>query len=88
MESPTLIVMFVYLFLYGNPDCVTNRSNLFLISFFVIHYLNRAVIYPFRMSQSAPMPITVLLIAWSYVIWNSFTQAVALTRVIAYPSVV
>jgi hypothetical protein len=84
MESPTLIVMSLYLFLYGSKDCIQNQGNQFLISFFVIHYINRALIYPLRMSQGAPMPIAVLLIAWFYVIWNSFTQAVALTRVNLY----
>jgi 3-oxo-5-alpha-steroid 4-dehydrogenase 1 len=87
MESPTLIIMSLLFFHFGSKDAIQSRSNQFLISFFVIHYLNRAVIYPFRMSQSAPMPITVLLIAWLYVVWNSFTQAIALTRVLTYPSV-
>jgi 3-oxo-5-alpha-steroid 4-dehydrogenase 1 len=86
MESPTIIVMSLFVFLYGSNDCIQNQGNQFLISFFVIHYINRALIYPLRMSQGAPMPIAVLLIAWFYVIWNSFTQAIALTRVNIYPS--
>lgn len=84
MESPTLIIMSLFYFKYHSELCVTNISNKLLISLFVIHYINRAIIYPFRMSQGAPMPIIVLLIAWFYVIWNSFTQALALTRVFQY----
>lgn len=84
MESPTLIIMSLFYFKYGSEICLTSLSNKLLMSLFIIHYINRAVIYPFRMSQGTPMPIIVLLIAWFYVIWNSFTQALALTRVFRY----
>ena len=84
MESPTLIIMSFFYFLYGSKSCTSSLTNQILISLFVIHYINRSLIYPFRMSQSASMPIGVLLIAWFYVIWNSFTQAIALTRVFQY----
>lgn len=86
MESPTLIVMALFVFVYGTKECCQSQANQFLILLFTIHYCNRALIYPFRMSQGAPMPIGVFLIAWLYVIWNSFTQAIALTRVNIYPS--
>ncbi len=61
--------------------------NVVLLSLFVIHYIQRALIYPlFRMkSGAAPMPISVMFMAFLFCLWNGLTQSVALSNVELYP---
>jgi len=50
-------------------------------------YVHRAVIYPlFRMpSNCAPMPVSVMLLAFLFCCWNGFTQSISLLMVERYP---
>ena len=56
--------------------------NKILMLLFVLHYLNRSIIYPFRMGyysqRNTPMPITVMLCAFAFCTWNGFNQSVSL----------
>jgi len=46
-------------------------SNRLLLGFFFLHYLQRAVIYPLRMSpNTTPMPMTVVLVAFCFTSFN------------------
>lgn len=79
MESPNLwITAIVYLY-FSNEGCSSNRYNSTLTCMFVLHYMNRSVLYPLRMPRDAnPMPISVCFLAFSYCVWNGLTQALSL----------
>lgn len=79
MESPNLFIpMAVYLH-YATPRCSSNYSNNILMCMFVMHYINRAILYPLRMARDAsPMPLTVALLAFFFTSWNGLMQALSL----------
>jgi len=79
MESPNLFIpMAVYLH-YATPRCSSNYSNNILMCMFVMHYINRAIIYPLRMARDAsPMPLTVAVLAFVFTCWNGLMQALSL----------
>lgn len=52
-------------------DNFTGRMNIFLLFMFVMHYINRAIIYPFRLNSSShPVPLPVFISAMLYTTWN------------------
>ncbi len=53
--------------------------NACLLAMYGIHYINRTLIYPFRV-KSNPVPISIPLSALSYTLMNSYLQTAALTR--------
>ena len=79
MESPNLWVPGIIYVHFSSASCASNPYNNRLIVMFLIHYINRAVLYPLRMPRDAnPMPISVSLMAFLYCIWNGLTQSLAL----------
>lgn len=84
MESPTLYTM-GYMLLKGRRECTGSVVNMALVMMFVIHYINRSLVFPFRMAQGAPMPISVMLMAFVYCFWNGCTQGLFLSKVYSYP---
>lgn len=79
MESPNLWVSAIVYLYYSEESCSSNRHNNTLMCMFVLHYLNRSVLYPLRMPRDAnPMPISVCLLAFCYCVWNGLTQALSL----------
>jgi hypothetical protein len=78
MESPNLWVpAFVYI-LYKRGN-LNNYCNLLLFCCFLLHYVNRAIIYPLRMVQtSKPMPLTVCILAFMFCTWNGLLQSMSL----------
>ena len=46
----------------------------FLISIWVIHYINRSIIFPLRINKSSEIPISVILSAIFFNIINGFTN--------------
>ena len=82
MESPNLVIpMIVYLH-YKTPECAANYSNNILICLFIMHYINRCILYPLRMSREAsPMPLSVAVMAFIFTSWNATMQALSLGMV-------
>ena len=79
MESPNLWIPGVVYVHYANEACANNPYNNKLIAMFVLHYINRTMLYPLRMPKDAnPMPISICLMAFIYCIWNALTQSLAL----------
>lgn len=78
MESPNLWVTALVYWNYGRD--MTSLANKLLLSCFVVHYINRSIVYPLRMSssQSAPMPLAVCSLAFLFCCWNSLLQSLAL----------
>ena len=85
MESPNLITPVIF---YLTMRCtgLAYTVNKCLIGFFILHYIHRSIIYPlYRMPKTtAPMPITVCFLAFSFCTWNSFQQCLSLLIVHRY----
>lgn len=83
MESPNLIITVFCMMLHEGP---LNQTNKVFLSFFILHYIQRTIIYPFRMSPKCnPMPVSIMLAAFTYTSWNGFNMAVHLCFVASYP---
>ena len=67
MESPNIwIAYLVYAYRPSSSDeIISNVHNQILLGCFILHYINRCIIYPLRMesNSSAPMPITVSILS-------------------------
>lgn len=69
MEIPVLIVtVFLYIYTKSWQDLMSTV----LISFLVIHYTQRSLIYPFLMRGKSKMPISVVLMGAVFNIVNSY----------------
>merc|ERR1719272_1198558 len=74
MECPTLVLTVVLLWL-GPSDCLTARpSNLIILGLFVLHYIQRSLIYPLRIRGGAPMPTFIFISALTFCAWNGYLQ--------------
>ena len=87
MESPNLWVTMIVGLHFSNPQCTASTANMVLVGMFVLHYTNRAVLYPLRMRRDAsPMPISVTALAFLYCCWNGTLQALSLIVVNPLPA--
>ena len=86
MESPNLWISMIVGLHYSNAKCLSSRANTLLLGLFLLHYVNRAVVYPLRMRRDAsPMPISVTALAFLYCCWNGSLQALSLLVVNPLP---
>jgi 3-oxo-5-alpha-steroid 4-dehydrogenase 1 len=70
MESPALL-LFAFLFLSGRNSITTVPFIFF--SLWMIHYLNRTVVFPFRLqTKGKKMPVTIVLMAFCFNLVNAF----------------
>lgn len=80
MECPTLVLTVVLVWI-GPSDCLTARpSNLVILSLFVLHYIQRSLIYPLRIRGGAPMPTFIFISALTFCAWNGYLQVRDLTH--------
>jgi 3-oxo-5-alpha-steroid 4-dehydrogenase 1 len=81
MESPNLWVSMICVVAAARSSKPHLHSlpNLVLLVLFCLHYVNRALIFPFRMRSSAPMPFSVMGLAWLFCVCNGYLQARWLT---------
>lgn len=84
MESPNVFVSALLWDADGNTS-VKGKANKVLLGLFVLHYTNRSFVYPLRMAESKPMPLSVMLMAWSFCCLNGYLQARYLTKFYTYP---
>lgn len=84
MESPNLWVTYAVCEYIGY-DKLKNIPNVVLLSLFLLHYINRSIIYPLQMQPAQPMPLSVMYLAMTYCSWNAFQQTLALCIVFDYP---
>lgn len=49
---------------------VFQPANAVLLSLFVLHYINRAIVYPLRMKKSHPVPVLVVACAFTFCTCN------------------
>jgi len=85
MESPTLWVSAICCYLARDEPAMASTPNRVLLALFCVHYVNRALIYPFRMRSGAPMPASICFFAWAFCATNGYLQARALTKFVVYP---
>lgn len=83
MESPNLWVPIV-LHLLRADTLLSHLVNRILISLFFVHYVHRAVLFPLRMPESSPMPLSVCALAVLYCLWNACLQSLHLMVVRRY----
>lgn len=98
MESPNLwmSILIFTLSISACVDCTIDRAamlrnpelrpNIILISCFMLHYIHRSIIYPIRMQTGNKMPLSVMLLAFTFCCWNGFNQATSILIVSEYPS--
>jgi 3-oxo-5-alpha-steroid 4-dehydrogenase 1 len=84
-ESPTLIAA-AACWLVGSKECKENPGNIVALGCFVIHYINRAILYPLRMKGSKPIPLPVMLMATAFCAANGYIQSRCLTRFTVVPT--
>ena len=88
MESPNLWMPVIIFNYFGSSDCFASIANKILLTMFIIHYIQRSIIYPvFRVcgKHHQPTPVSVTLLAFLYCTWNAFNQSLALLVVTVYP---
>lgn len=70
MELPVLVV-FTWLFFTGNAE--KNIPVYVIYSLFMLHYINRVFIFPFRIrSKKGQMPVVIVLLAVFFNVCNGF----------------
>ena len=97
METPNLwtTAFFAYV-AYAHIDAVSNESrnirshlgdvpNMILLGLFLLHYINRSIVYPLKMTQATPMPASVMFMAFCFCTWNGAQQSANLILVKSYP---
>ena len=85
MECPNLVFAF-YFFFVKNDGLRLPLVNKVLLGYFVFHYINRDLIYPFRTRGGKPMPFSVMMGAFLYTSWNGYVQSRFLTEEKMYDS--
>ena len=69
-ELPNLI--WVIYFLFFRKDTLTLSYSLF-----IIHYINRDIIYPLRLKSPTALPLEIVLSAFSFTLANGYLQSIA-----------
>jgi len=89
-ESPCLLWVAVCLaWRWNDSDDVNDGlrgmplGNRLLLTWFVIHYIYRSIIYPLQQSTTSKTPLGVAVMAWSYCMVNGYLQSRPLTAPVA-----
>jgi uncharacterized membrane protein len=91
MECPNIFIVGGMLYYaYYVKGITVALPNWLLLGKFLLHYIQRSVLYPMKMTsgQGSPMPVSVMMMGNLYVSWNAFTQALALIFVVKYRFVI
>ncbi len=81
MESPNLVAPF----LFACGPLSGSVTHAFLVSLFVLHYVHRALIYPFRARLAKPMPFSVFLMSAAWTSLNGVAHGIWLGWYLALP---
>lgn len=85
MEIPNLwvsLIVYIYRGHVSDPAIYGDVNKLALFCF-LLHYVNRSIIYPYRMRTNSctPMPASVMFAALVFCSWNGLNQATSLILV-------
>lgn len=83
-ECPTLFAAYLC-WMAGDVRCTSSKGNQLVTLCFVVHYVNRSIIYPLQMKGSKPTPFLVMLMAMLFCILNGYLQCRSLTRYLIVP---
>ena len=78
-EIPNLLWALYFIFYLGNS------INLPYI-LFIIHYINRDIIYPLNLKSNTKVPLEIMLSAFSFTFGNGYLQGIANQQYIPQPS--
>lgn len=84
-ECPTLFAAAIC-WATGSPESKSSPGNLLVLLCFVLHYINRSIIYPLRMKGSKPTPFLIMLMALIFCAMNGYLQCRSLTRFLIIPA--
>jgi 3-oxo-5-alpha-steroid 4-dehydrogenase 1 len=73
METPALLT---FVIIWAASERRTNPVGLVLLLFWVVHYANRALVYPFRLRSSRPsITVSVILMGACFNVGNGYLNA-------------
>jgi steroid 5-alpha reductase family enzyme len=72
MESPCLLVMFVFFFFSDKWFSVT---HIVFLVIWALHYGHRVLLYPFQILNGKRMPLTISLMGFTFNLINTYIQA-------------
>lgn len=70
MEIPNLLWVLYFIFIIGD-------SLSWGYCLFIIHYINRTIIYPLRLNTNTPLPLEIVLTAFSFTFANGYIQGIS-----------
>ncbi|OWF54338.1 3-oxo-5-alpha-steroid 4-dehydrogenase 1-like [Mizuhopecten yessoensis] len=73
-EIPSILVP-LYLLLITDSPRISHTPNRILLSCFIIHYLQRALIFPFLIRGGKPTPLVPFVLALVFCLANGYVQA-------------
>jgi steroid 5-alpha-reductase len=85
MEGINIWITLYIFFHLSNEKLIRSQGNQICLGLFVLHYINRSFIYPFRMRNPTPMTIFIMCASTSFCSWNSINQALSLLVVNEIP---
>ena len=85
MESVNIWVILFVCYHYGVDEFQKSVANEVIIALFMLHYVNRSFIFPFRMKSPAPMTIFIFCASSTFCFWNSMNQAFSILVVNRIP---
>lgn len=78
-ECPTLVAACVC-WMSGSPQSTQSMGNNLILLCFVVHYINRTIVYPLRTQGSKPIPLPVMLMALAFCAVNGYIQCRSVTQ--------
>lgn len=85
-EIPNLVWIFIPIIYPQSFLCRDSHSNIILLVLFAIHYINRTLIYPFRIKSKRGFPLLVMLFAFAFTSINGYIQVRSLASFSCHPS--
>jgi len=73
-ESPSLLWMLFSWHQLSDAAHLAATPNQILAALFCFHYVVRAWIFPFLLNQGKPVPLSVMLMAWMFCMYNGWMQ--------------
>jgi len=76
MEIPCVYWFFILLNKYWESPCLYVPQNMIVLGVFILHYINRSIIYPFRLKNAKPWPFWIFAFGFCFTNFNGYLQSV------------
>ncbi|KAJ6647384.1 3-oxo-5-alpha-steroid 4-dehydrogenase 2 [Pseudolycoriella hygida] len=80
-ESPAFFVPIILIFQTPSTKLLESDGNKIALLLFTMHYFNRSFIYPFRITNSKPVPLLTCSLAFMFTFFNGLLQGFSLTNI-------